>query len=330
MGNLLLNSGSDKTVAVLLVALLSCVDCVPLEGDTLCGAEEPTTYSIVFTGKWSQAAFPKQYPLYRPPAQWSSLLGVAHNPDYVMWKAKGYASNGMRELVERGEPWVLMKEIEAAGEKMQSVYGIFSASPVVTGTGQTSTLFEVDPGHPLVSLAARIVPSPDWFVGIENFNLCEKNGWKRRVSIDLFPYDAGTDSGFTFSSPNFATIPRDTITEITCSSPSHPANSFYYPKLKTLPPIARVTMAKLKRKKLGFLFSQPNITTTDNEVQDSVSETPLDCETSLWSSWGLCRGTCGNLGTKKRTRYVLLQPANHGTPCPDLSEETHCEPDNCV
>ncbi|XP_026544487.1 spondin-2 [Notechis scutatus] len=181
-----------------------------------------------------------------------------------------------------------------------------------------------------VSLAARIVPSPDWFVGIENFNLCDKNGWKRRVSIDLFPYDAGTDSGFTFSSPNFATIPRDTITEITCSSPSHPANSFYYPKLKTLPPIARVIMAKLKRKKLGFLFSQPNVTTTDNEVQDSVSETPLDCETSLWSSWGLCRGTCGNLGTKKRTRYVLLQPANHGTPCPDLSEETHCEPDNCV
>ncbi|ETE61646.1 Spondin-2, partial [Ophiophagus hannah] len=210
-----------------------------------------------------------------------------------------------------------MKEIEAAGEKMQSVYGIFSASPVVTGTGQTSTVFEVDPGHPLVSLAARIVPSPDWFVGIENFNLCDKNGWKRRVSIDLFPYDAGTDSGFTFSSPNFATIPRDTITEITCSSPSHPANSFYYPKLKTLPPIARVTMAKLKRKKLGFLFSQPNVTTADNE-------------TSLWSSWGLCRGTCGNLGMKRRTRYVLLQPANHGTPCPDLSEETRCEPDNCV
>ncbi|XP_058040474.1 spondin-2-like isoform X3 [Ahaetulla prasina] len=330
MGNSLLMSGSDKTIATLLVALLSCVDCVPLEGDTLCGAEEPTTYSIVFTGKWSQTAFPKQYPLYRPPAQWSSLLGVAHNSDYVMWKASGYASNGMRELVERGEPWMLMKEIEAAGEKMQSVYGIFSASPVVTGTGQTSTLFEVDPGHPLVSLAVRIVPSPDWFVGIENFNLCDKSGWKNHVSIDLFPYDAGTDSGFTFSSPNFATIPRETITQITCSSPSHPANSFYYPKLKTLPPMARVTLSKLKRKKLGFLFSQPNVTTTHNEVEDSVSETPLDCETSLWSSWGLCRGTCGNLGTKRRTRYILLQPANHGAPCPDLSEETHCEPDNCV
>lgn len=34
------------------------------------------------------------------------------------------------------------------------------------------------------------------------------------VSVDLFPYDAGTDSGFTFSSPNFATIPQDTVTEV--------------------------------------------------------------------------------------------------------------------
>ncbi|ETE61647.1 Spondin-2, partial [Ophiophagus hannah] len=78
MGNSLLISGSDKTIAALLVALLSCVDCVPLEGDTLCGAEEPTTYSIVFTGKWSQAAFPKQYPLYRPPAQCGPQLGLRH------------------------------------------------------------------------------------------------------------------------------------------------------------------------------------------------------------------------------------------------------------
>ncbi|XP_063160658.1 spondin-2 [Candoia aspera] len=330
MGNSLPVSGSDKAITALLVTLLSCVASVPLDGDTLCDAEDPATYSIVFTGKWSQVAFPKQYPLYRPPAQWSSLLGVAHNSDYSMWKANAYASNGMRDFVERGEPWALMKEIEAAGEKMQSIYGIFSASAVATGTGQTSTAFEVDAGHPLVSIAVRIVPSPDWFVGIENFNLCEKDHWKGQVSMDLFPYDAGTDSGFTFSSPNFATIPRDTITEITCSSPSHPANSFYYPKLKTLPPIARVTMVKLKRKKLGFPVSQPNVTAIDNEIEDSVSETPLDCETSLWSSWGLCRGTCANLGTKKRTRYILLQPANNGTPCPDLSEETQCEPDNCV
>nr|XP_020652724.1 spondin-2 [Pogona vitticeps]XP_020652725.1 spondin-2 [Pogona vitticeps]XP_020652726.1 spondin-2 [Pogona vitticeps] len=330
MENLVLASCSDKLISTLLLTLLSCVTCVPLDDDSVCTAEELATYSVVFTGKWSQAAFPKQYPLYRPPAQWSSLLGVAHNSDYNMWKTNEYASNGMREFAERGEPWALMKEVEAAGEKIQSVHGIFSTPAVSTGTGQASTDFEVHSRYSLVSMAVRIVPSPDWFVGIDSLNLCEKDHWKQKISLELFPYDAGTDSGFTFSSPNFATIPQDTVKEITSSSPSHPANSFYYPKLKNLPPIARITMIKLKRSKLGFPVPQSNGTAIGNEIDDSVSETPLDCEISLWSPWGLCKGKCGRLGSKTRTRYVRLQPANNGTPCPSLQEEAECEPDNCV
>lgn len=58
------------------------------------------------------------------------------------------------------------------------------------------------------------MPSPDWFVGIDSLNLCEGDHWMEEISIDLYPYDAGTDSGFTFSSPNFATIPQDTVTEV--------------------------------------------------------------------------------------------------------------------
>ncbi|XP_053243758.1 spondin-2-like [Podarcis raffonei] len=330
MENLTPVSSSYRIIIALLFTVLSFVNCLPLQEDSVCTAEELARYTIIFTGKWSQASFPKQYPLYRPPAQWSSLLGAAHNFDYNMWKMNEFASNGMRDFAERGEPWALMKEIEAAGEKIQSIHGIFSAPAISTGTGQTAADLEVHPRHPLVSIAVRIVPSPDWFVGIDSLNLCEKDHWKQKVSLDLFPYDAGTDSGFTFSSPNFATIPQDPVTEITSSSPSHPANSFYYPKLKKLPPIARVTMIKVKRGKLGFPPSQPNVTAIRNEIDDSVSETPLDCETSLWSSWGLCRGTCGHLGTKRRTRYIRLQPANNGIPCPELNEEKECDPDNCV
>ncbi|KAF7238662.1 Spondin-2 [Varanus komodoensis] len=316
-------------VTTLLLSVPSGVTGSPLEDDPICAAEDLATYSIAFTGKWSQAAFPKQYPLYRPPAQWSSVLGVAHNSDYSMWKASEYASNGMRDFAERGEPWALMKEIEAAGEKIQSIHGVFSAAAIPSGTGQTYTEFEAHSRHPLVSLAVRIVPSPDWFVGIDSVNLCDKDHWKQQLTLELFPYDAGTDSGFTFSSPNFATIPQETVTPITASSPSHPANSFYYPKLKNLPPIARVTMIKLKKSKLGFPIPQHNVTTTDNEIDDSVSKTPLDCEASPWSPWGLCRGPCGRAGAKRRTRYVRLQPANGGAPCPPLSEEAECQPGRC-
>lgn len=41
----------------------------------MCTASETAQYRLTFTGKWSQAAFPKQYPVYRPPAQWSNLIG---------------------------------------------------------------------------------------------------------------------------------------------------------------------------------------------------------------------------------------------------------------
>lgn len=60
----------------------------------------------------------------------------------------------------------------------------------------------------------RIVPSPDWFVGVDSLDLCDGSRWREQVTVDLHPHDAGTDSGFTFSSPNFATVPQDTVTEV--------------------------------------------------------------------------------------------------------------------
>lgn len=60
------------------------------------------------------------------------------------------------------------------------------------------------------------------------------------------------------------------IWQITCSSPSHPADSFYYPKLKILPPIAQVTMVKLKKTQLGLSAPFINPPAKSNEVIDSV------------------------------------------------------------
>lgn len=42
---------------------------------SICTAKGPASYILVFTGHWSPQAFPKQYPLFRPPAQWSKLIG---------------------------------------------------------------------------------------------------------------------------------------------------------------------------------------------------------------------------------------------------------------
>uniref|UniRef100_A0A3Q2I9Y5 Spondin 2 n=1 Tax=Equus caballus TaxID=9796 RepID=A0A3Q2I9Y5_HORSE len=280
METLSLAAARGKALWALLLATLGSAAGQPLGGDSGCMARPLAKYSVTFTGKWSQTAFPKQYPLFRPPAQWSSLLGAAHSSDYSMWRKDQYVSNGLRDFVERGEAWALMKEIEAAGEKLQSVHEVFSAPAVPSGTGQTSTELEAHSRHSLVSFVVRIVPSPDWFVGIDSLDLCDGDHWREQVAVDLYPYDAGTDSGFTFSSPNFATIPQDTVTEITSSSPSHPANSFYYPRLKALPPIARVTLVRLRQNPRAFVPPAPDLVDRGNEIMDSLSGKPSPTPTA--------------------------------------------------
>ncbi|MEQ2179795.1 hypothetical protein GOODEAATRI_028800 [Goodea atripinnis] len=146
----------------------------------------------------------------------------------------------------------------------------------------------------------KIIPSPDWFVGLDSLNLCEGNRWKQEVTVDLQPYDAGTDT-----------------------------NSFYYPRLKELPPIASIKITRQHR-------SPDRLTSISNHILPNsispqrFSATPLDCEVSLWSSWGLCLGPCSRGGVRHRTRYILLRPANAGIPCPELEEQAECVSHSCM
>ncbi|GLD62125.1 spondin-2-like protein [Lates japonicus] len=45
----------------------------------------------------------------------------------------------------------------------------------------------------------------------------------------------------------------------------------------------------------------------------------------LYISLALLRG-----GVRHRTRYILLRPANAGTPCPELEEQAECVPHSCM
>ena len=60
-----------------------------------------------------------------------------------------------------------------------------------------------------------IAPSPDWIIAINGYNLLDTGGdWKTSVTIDMFAYDAGTDSGIDYSSSNIVTNSPETISMI--------------------------------------------------------------------------------------------------------------------
>jgi len=60
-----------------------------------------------------------------------------------------------------------------------------------------------------------IAPSPDWFTGVRGLSLIENGQWVDQKIVVLDLYDAGTDSGVTYSSLDGDTQPREVIRKIT-------------------------------------------------------------------------------------------------------------------
>ena len=129
---------------------------------------------------------------------------------------------------------------------------------------------------------SKLVPSPDWFIGLDSLDLCHNGSFAPSVSRALQPQDggtenltenrggekiiqnsknicSGTDNGFTFTSPNWPTVPRGVVFPISSQYPAHPAGSFHYPHLATLPSIAtihltKVTSSLVHRTSRGYCF----------------------------------------------------------------------------
>jgi hypothetical protein len=60
-----------------------------------------------------------------------------------------------------------------------------------------------------------VAPSPDWMIAINSLSLLDNgNQWINEVTMDLFPYDAGTENGSAYSLSNTATVPQGNITSL--------------------------------------------------------------------------------------------------------------------
>ena len=172
---------------------------------------EPTVqYDVVFRAMWSAATHPLDFP---PGAHWSGLVGGLHDPAVSFWGRGATATRGIQDLAELGSKSALLNEVNAAIAAGTANRTLSGSSP--NGSAGTVVLrFAVDRTHPLVTLTAMIAPSPDWFVGVRSLPLIEQGAWVSRKTVNLYPYDAGTDSGATFRSRDFATDPRGVISRI--------------------------------------------------------------------------------------------------------------------
>ncbi|MFN2272085.1 MAG: spondin domain-containing protein [Anaerolineae bacterium] len=164
-------------------------------------------YRLTFEATWSAATHPTDFP---PNPHFSGLIGAAHRPDVRLWQVGELASPGIKNMAETGAKSPLDSEIDAliaaGGGCVQISGGGVNPSP-----GVVAVTFEVSEDCPAVSVVTMIAPSPDWFLGVSALSLLEDGVWVDEKVVELFPYDAGTDSGVSYTSPDLPTASPEGI-----------------------------------------------------------------------------------------------------------------------
>lgn len=163
-------------------------------------------YKVTFVGNWNPTDHPVGFPASD---HFSGIIGGTHNCQVSFWTPYTIVSQGIEDMAEAGSKTAFINEVNAAINS-GNAYSLISGGGLSTGyDNSVSQTFEVNSCFPLVTLTSMIAPSPDWFVGVESLPLYENGQWRKKVVVDLFPWDAGTEDGTAFSGSNPDTVPQD-------------------------------------------------------------------------------------------------------------------------
>ncbi len=183
------------------------------------------TYNIEFESIWESVAdnpTTGQSTIALPvSAHWSGLVITTHKTAGTFLMMGAAASPGIESVAETGATATFQTEVNNNADANQYINagGLGSAKGTITRNG-----VQVSEDFPLVSLASMIAPSPDWFIGIDGLTLRSgnngvNNGWKDTFTVDVYPYDAGTEDGSGYSGSNPDTNPIGVITNRSNTTP---------------------------------------------------------------------------------------------------------------
>lgn len=220
-----------KVFSLALLVLVIVIGCSEND-NTLTQEELNARYKLTFNAVWSAQSHPTEFPAS---AHFSGLIGMTHNGNAMLFAKGEIASDGIKNMAEIGSKNPLEAEIQTyisngTGKTLISGGGI-SSSP-----GEVSLEFEIATTHSMISVVSMLAPSPDWFIAVSNINLLENNEWVTSKTITIDIYDAGTDDGTTFLSPDDPNNPRVAIFEIT--TPPLAVNN-------VVPPLGSITLNKI-------------------------------------------------------------------------------------
>jgi hypothetical protein len=192
------------------LSLMACL-LIGLAAGGAAAASQSATYELVFEATWSASTHPVGFP---PNPHFSGLIGATHNAQVAFWTPGVLASAGIEAMAETGSKSPLDSEVQTA--IVGGTAGmLISGGGIPVSPGSVSVSLTVTQQHSRISVVSMIAPSPDWFVGVRDLDLFENGDWVSGKVVTLFPWDAGTDSGTDYTSPNQDTNPAEPIALIT-------------------------------------------------------------------------------------------------------------------
>lgn len=163
---------------------------------TSCLSQSVAIYDITFTSVWNTT----DHGTLPGGAHWSKLVGANHNGNVSFLQMGQMATSGIEDIAEKGNNDEFRdNEVNPTIPTDTQQYINGSSLGSATGTIMISNL-AVSEDFPLLTLVSMIAPSPDWMIAVNGINLRDGGNWKPLMTIDLFPYDAGTDNGTDYTS----------------------------------------------------------------------------------------------------------------------------------
>lgn len=174
-------------------------------------AQSTAIYDVTFNSTWNAT----EHTSIPANDHFSNLVGATHKNENEYFQLGQNASVGIKDMAELGNNTALMNEVQNSSNTKEWFNTSFSPNNAEFGSA-TITNIEVDEEHHLLTLVSMIAPSPDWFIAVNSIDLRNETNtnWKPTFTIDVFVYDAGTDSGSNYNSADAPTNPQVAISMI--------------------------------------------------------------------------------------------------------------------
>ena len=97
-----------------------------------------------------------------------------------------------------------------------------------------------------VVTVSKVLPSPDWVVGVDSLSLCRGSSWLAQLHLQLPLADLGLLAGVSYQSPVHLESPARPVERITSNFPDDENSPFFNDDNVGVKPFARLSFHKLR------------------------------------------------------------------------------------